>query len=58
MPRRHALVFSMREVMDMPAEEICKNLEISKSNLHVILFRARLSLRSCMSKNWFGAEHA
>lgn len=58
MPERHALVFSMREVMDMSAEEICKKLEISKSNLHVILFRARLSLRACMSKNWFNAEHA
>lgn len=57
MPERHALVFSMREVMDLSTEEICKKLEISKSNLHVILYRARLSLRSCMTKNWFGAEH-
>ncbi len=57
MPERHALVFSMREVMGMSTEEICKNLEISTSNLHVILYRARLSLRSCMTKNWFGAGH-
>ena len=57
MPERHALVFSMREVMDLSTDEICKKLEISKSNLHVILYRARLSLRSCMAKNWFGAEH-
>ena len=58
MPERHALVFSMREVMDLSTEEICKKLEISKSNLHVILYRARLSLRSCMTKKWFSAEHA
>lgn len=57
MPERHALVFSMREVMDMSTEEICKKLEISTSNLHVILYRARLSLRSCMTKDWFGAGH-
>jgi len=57
MPERHALVFSMREVMDLSTEEICKNLEISKSNLHVILYRARLSLRSCMTKKWFSTEH-
>ena len=57
MPERHALVYSMREVMDLPSDEICKKLEISMSNLHVILFRARLSLRSCMTKNWFGVEH-
>jgi RNA polymerase sigma-70 factor (ECF subfamily) len=57
MPERHAAVFSMREVMGMSAEEICKKLEISTSNLHVILYRARSSLRSCMTKNWFGADH-
>lgn len=58
MPERHALVFAMREVMDLSTEEICKKLEISKSNLHVILYRARLSLQSCMTKNWFEAGHA
>ena len=58
MPERHALVFSMREVMDLSTEEICKKLEISKSNLHVILYRARLSLQSCLAKNWFGSKHA
>lgn len=57
MPERYGLVFSMREVMDLSSEEICKKLDISSSNLHVILFRARLRLRSCMSKNWFGADH-
>jgi RNA polymerase sigma-70 factor (ECF subfamily) len=58
MPRRHALVFSMREVMEMTSEEICKELGISASNLHVILFRARLRLRECMSRHWFGQQHA
>ncbi|MEX1993184.1 MAG: sigma-70 family RNA polymerase sigma factor [Steroidobacteraceae bacterium] len=58
MPERHALVFSMREVMDLSTEEICKKLQISKSNLHVILYRARLSLRSCMTENWFAGDHA
>jgi RNA polymerase sigma-70 factor (ECF subfamily) len=57
MSRRDALVFSMREVMGLSSEEICKKIEISTSNLHVILFRARLSLRTCMNKNWFGAPH-
>ncbi|MEO8144491.1 MAG: sigma-70 family RNA polymerase sigma factor [Betaproteobacteria bacterium] len=57
MPERHALIFSMREVMDLSTEEICKKLEISRSNLHVILYRARLSLRSCMTKNLFAGDH-
>ncbi len=57
MSKRDALVFSMREVMGLSSEEICKNIEISTTNLHVILFRARLSLRNCLSKNWFGGRH-
>jgi RNA polymerase sigma-70 factor (ECF subfamily) len=56
MSKRDALVFSMREVMGLSSEEICKKIEITTTNLHVILFRARLSLRSCMSENWFGTE--
>ncbi len=55
--KRDAMVFSMREVMGLSSDEICKKIEISTTNLHVILFRARLSLRSCMSKNWFGGQH-
>ena len=57
MSKRDALVFSMREVMGLSSEEICKKIEITTTNLHVILFRARLNLRSCMSKNWFGTQH-
>jgi len=57
MSKRDALVFSMREVMGLSSEEICKKIEISTTNLHVILFRARLSLRNCMTKNWFGEKH-
>ena len=56
MSKRDALVFSMREVMGLSSEEICKKIEITTTNLHVILYRARLSLRSCMSKNWFGVN--
>ena len=57
MSKRDALVFSMREVMGLSSEEICKKIEITTTNLHVILYRARLSLRSCMSKHWFGVNH-
>lgn len=57
MSRRDALVYSMREVMGLSSEEICKKIEITTTNLHVILFRARQSLRTCISKNWFGTQH-
>jgi RNA polymerase sigma-70 factor (ECF subfamily) len=56
MPARQALVFSLREVLQMTSQEICKELGISASNLHVILFRARLRLRECMTKNWFAGD--
>ena len=54
MPKRLALVFSMREVMEMDIDEICKSLSISATNCSVILYRARMSLRLCLDKNWFG----
>lgn len=54
MPQRLALVFSMREVLDMDIDEICKSLSISATNCSVILYRARMSLRLCLDKNWFG----
>jgi RNA polymerase sigma-70 factor (ECF subfamily) len=55
MPARTARVFMMREVMDRSSKEICKDLEISATNLWVILHRARLNLRECLNVNWFGA---
>ncbi|HJN12962.1 MAG TPA: hypothetical protein QF564_30070 [Pirellulaceae bacterium] len=33
-------------------EEICKDLEISPSNLWVLLYRARLRLADCMKNRW------
>ena len=51
---RDASVFAMREVEGLSSEEICSKMNISMTNLHVILFRARTSLRACMSKNWLG----
>jgi RNA polymerase sigma-70 factor (ECF subfamily) len=57
MSKRDAQVFSMREVMGLSSDEICKEMGISTSNLHVILFRARLSLRNCLGKHWFGRQN-
>ena len=54
MPKRVALVFSMREVMDMDIDEICKALTITATNCSVILYRARMSLRLCLDQKWFG----
>ncbi|BEV73794.1 RNA polymerase factor sigma-70 [Paludibacterium sp. THUN1379] len=54
MPPRSALVFTLREVQDMEIGEICQQLEITASHCSVLLYRARMSLRLCLEKNWFG----
>ena len=45
-------VFVQRELEDRNAEEICDALDISSSNLWVLLHRARLQLRRCLEPNW------
>ncbi|WP_375417574.1 sigma-70 family RNA polymerase sigma factor [uncultured Hymenobacter sp.] len=46
-------VFELRFVEELPAEEICQELNISASNYWVIVHRAKLYLRRCLEKNWF-----
>ena len=56
LPARTAQVFTMREVMEMPTAEICKALDISTTNCWVMLHRARLILRECLDRQWFGKK--
>ena len=53
LPKNTARVFTMREVMDLETEEICKELGISSSNCWVLLYRARMALRACLERSWF-----
>lgn len=53
LPAQNARVFMMREWLDLETVEICKELNLSSSNLWVILYRARLRLRECLDINWF-----
>jgi RNA polymerase sigma-70 factor (ECF subfamily) len=45
-------VFIKRELESLEADEICEELEISSSNLWVLLFRARAQLKKCLEVNW------
>ncbi len=54
LPRRLSRLFVLREVMEEGTEEICKDLEITPTNLWTMLYRARLGLRQCLDKNWAG----
>ena len=53
-PPRHAAAFTLREIDEMPTEEICKVLGVSTTNLWVILHRARAHLRLCLETHWVG----
>jgi len=53
LPQKTARAFTMRELMGLETEEICKELRISTSNCWVMLYRARMSLRACLEQTWF-----
>jgi len=54
LPPRVAAVFTMREVDDVPAREVCATLQISEANLWTMLHRARMALRQDLEVNYFG----
>lgn len=52
----HRRAFTMREIDGIKGDEICKILDITSTNLWVILHRARGKLRGCLEANWFNAK--
>lgn len=52
----HANAFTLREIEGADTEEICKVLNVSETNLWVILHRARMRLRQCLEIHWFGSK--
>lgn len=53
LPEKYSIVFRMKTIDRFETEEICKELDITSSNLWVIIHRARTQLRRCMEVNWF-----
>lgn len=53
LPPQQGRVFMMREVVELDTSEICAELDLSITNVHVILHRARLGLRACLQHSWF-----
>lgn len=53
LPEKQAKIFMMREHIGLSSEEICVNEELSVSNLHVLLYRARMRLQKCLEMRWF-----
>lgn len=56
LPEELGRIFMMREFIELDSNEICQTLNISTSNLHVMLYRARLRLRECLENKWFKEE--
>ncbi len=54
LPLRQADVFSLREMEELSTDDICKKLQITASNLWVLLHRARLRLMRCMKAHLEG----
>ena len=53
LPTVQGRLFLMREWLEMSSDEICKELQLTSTNLYVQLHRARLRLRECLELNWF-----
>ena len=47
-PSQQRMAFILREVQGLATEEICKILEITRTNLGVLLYRVRNRLRECL----------
>lgn len=58
LPPAQGRVFMMREFIELDSDEICQSVDISTTNLHVLLHRARLRLRRCLEEHWFCEEVA
>lgn len=52
MPESQYRVFVMRELDELETPEICRTLDISQENCHVLLHRARMRLRLCLDRKW------
>jgi RNA polymerase sigma factor (sigma-70 family) len=52
LPHVHATAFVMREALDKSADDICRELGLSLSNLWVILHRTRMRLRGSLQAHF------
>lgn len=50
LPAQQARIFMMREFLELSSDEICQETQLSTSNLHTTLYRARLQLQNCLSR--------
>ncbi|MCH7990684.1 MAG: sigma-70 family RNA polymerase sigma factor [Planctomycetes bacterium] len=56
LPVRQADVFTLREIEGLSSKNICAELDVSESNLWVMLYRARMRLSACLKSHWSEVE--
>ena len=53
LPKKHGQVFTLKTIQHWSTEDICKELDITPSNLWVMVHRARTALMDCLNESWF-----
>jgi len=53
LPKKQSEVFKMKTILNYETEVICNELNITASNLWVIIHRARTAMADCLKENWF-----
>jgi RNA polymerase sigma-70 factor (ECF subfamily) len=51
-PRKARRAFMLKTFENTTSDEVCKILDITPSNLWVLLHRCRMNLRECLERNW------
>lgn len=54
LPPRLREVFVLWHLDEQSSENVCESLDVTPSNLWVLLHRARLRLWGCLHRNWYG----
>jgi RNA polymerase sigma-70 factor (ECF subfamily) len=57
-PTQQRMAFVFREVEELDTKEICKILDVTRTNLGVLLHRARMRLRECLGTKGRGEGNA
>jgi RNA polymerase sigma-70 factor (ECF subfamily) len=58
LPEHIGRVFMMREFLDLEIAAICAELQINANHCSVLIYRARLRLRTCLSEKGLSSEDA
>ena len=58
LPAKPARVFSMKELLECEATEVCDLLGLTKADYWQCMSRARKQLQLCLHQNWFESEKA